>query len=191
MAPKTRQRTAAQRKPKPEEDASLLSTADIADEQEQENEITYLRTKNDADNRQAQNALDVGVIISVFITIIQLQSHFPSQHPIFPLLAGSQLLLLPFSLTPHWLPSRLRPYLQNEQNHILLLSFQFIIALCALYLRSHHGGAGGKAVEMGEIARWGLPALVVGAVEMQRRGERESEGKLKMLESMRYNVKGA
>ena len=41
-----------------------------------------------------------------------------------------------------------------------------------------------------EMVRWALPEIVVGGVEIQRRGEVDAEIRLRQLEKLRYNVKG-
>ncbi|KGB79970.2 hypothetical protein CNBG_5908 [Cryptococcus deuterogattii R265] len=191
--PKPRQRTAAQRQTNEDEDASLLTTADILDEQEQEQEIRKLREKNQQNNVQSQNALDVGILTCVLISGIQIKSHFRSSSPIIPLLALIQLILLPLSLTPHFLPGPLRPYVSSQSNHLLLLSIHLTVSVFAILLRNQQAGASleAPALEVGEVARWGLPCLVVGGVEMQRRGERAAEEKLRLLEGTKYEVKGA
>lgn len=48
-----------------------------------------------------------------------------------------------------------------------------------------------SAVPLSELVRWALPELMVGAVEIQRRNERDSEAKLRQLEGLQYDVKGA
>ncbi|WVQ72934.1 hypothetical protein IAR50_002496 [Cryptococcus sp. DSM 104548] len=187
-----RKRNAAQRTAK-DEDEPQLAPAEIIDEQEQENEIAALRKKNKEENRQAQNALDVGVLISIFITCIQVYNFRNHANPIFLLLNVFQLFTLPLSLTPEWLPTSWKPYLLSPSNHLLLLSVHLTTTLCALFLRYQQtptfGQVGG--LEFGEVARWALPTLVVGAVEMQRRAERETDEKIKLLEGLRYDVKGA
>ncbi|WWD18317.1 hypothetical protein CI109_102767 [Kwoniella shandongensis] len=191
MARQARQRTAAQRKPKQEDDG--LSTAEIVDEQEQDAQISALKAKNENDNKQAQNALDVGVVTCLFIAGMQVAQHSSNPNPIFCLLAIFQFLLLPFSLTPHWLHSALRPYLTKEGNHLLFLSLQLTIATCAVLLRSQQPGSNleSPALQINEIARWILPALVIGGVEMQKRSERQTQEKMALLEGLRYDVKGA
>ncbi|OXG83082.1 hypothetical protein C348_02725 [Cryptococcus neoformans Gb118] len=190
---KPRQRTVAQRQPKKDEDTSLLTTADILDEQEQEKEIRELREKNQRDNAQSQNALDVGILTCLFISGIQITSHFRSSSPVIPLLALIQLILLPFSLTPHFLPGPLRPYVSSPSNHLLLLSIHLTVSVFAILLRNQQAGATleAPALEVGEVARWALPSLVVGGVEMQRRGERTAEERLRLLEGAKYEAKGA
>ncbi|WVQ91640.1 hypothetical protein IAS59_005442 [Cryptococcus gattii] len=116
--PKPRQRTAAQRQTKEDEDSSLLTTADILDEQEQEQEIRELREKNQQNNVQSQNALDVGILTCILISGIQIKSHLRSSSPIIPLLALIQLILLPLSLTPHFLPGPLRPLLEGAKYEV-------------------------------------------------------------------------
>nr|KIR47072.1 hypothetical protein I312_03394 [Cryptococcus bacillisporus CA1280] len=189
--PKPRQRTAAQRQTKEDEDASPLTA-------EQEQEIRELREKNQQNNVQSQNALDVGILICILIWLIyssgiQIKSHFHSSSPIIPLLALIQLILLPLSLTPHFLPGPLRPYVSSPSNHLLLLSIHLTVSVFAILLRNQQGGASleAPALEVGEVARWGLPCLVVGGVEMQRRGERTAEERLRLLEGAKYEVKGA
>ncbi|XAO24826.1 hypothetical protein I312_103633 [Cryptococcus bacillisporus CA1280] len=119
--PKPRQRTAAQRQTKEDEDASPLTAGDILDEQEQEQEIRELREKNQQNNVQSQNALDVGILICILISGIQIKSHFHSSSPIIPLLALIQLILLPLSLTPHFLPGPLRPGERTAEERLRLL----------------------------------------------------------------------
>jgi hypothetical protein len=48
-----------------------------------------------------------------------------------------------------------------------------------------------RTAPLSEIVRWALPELMAGAVEMQRRSEREAERKLRMLEGLQYDVPGA
>ncbi|EAL21548.1 hypothetical protein CNBD0160 [Cryptococcus deneoformans B-3501A] len=188
---KPRQRTVSQRQPKEDEDASLLTT-------EQEQEIRELREKNQRNNAQSQNALDVGILTCLFIRLlyssgIQITSHFRSPSPIIPLLALIQLILLPLSLTPHFLPGPLRPYVSSPSNHLLILSVHLTVSIFAILLRNQQAGATLEtpALEVGEVARWALPSLVVGGVEMQRRGERTAEERLRLLEGAKYEVKGA
>ncbi|WVF69280.1 hypothetical protein IAT40_004056 [Kwoniella sp. CBS 6097] len=192
MAGQARKRTTAQRKPKAE-DVNLLETSDILDEQGQDTEIRILREKNVTDNRQAQFALDVGVLTCIFISVMHVIGHLSSPTPIFAILAIFQLVLLPFSLTPGWIPSL--PTLSPD-NHLYAFSIQLTISICAIYLRWFHGASGGGAgsmsdIELNEVARWAMPALVVGAIDMQRRSERTSEEKIRLLEAMKYNLKGA
>ena len=42
-----------------------------------------------------------------------------------------------------------------------------------------------------DIIRWALPEIMAGAVEIQRRGEREADEKLRALEAAKYPAKGA
>ncbi|ODN74341.1 hypothetical protein L202_06757 [Cryptococcus amylolentus CBS 6039] len=187
-----RKRNAAQRKAT-SEDEPQLSPAEIIDEQEQDNEIAALRKKNTEENRQSQNALDVGVLTSIFITAIQIYNFRNHPNPIFLFLNVFHLVMLPFSLTPEWLPSSWKPYLLSPSNHLLLVSVHLTTTLCALFLRYQQTPVFGQegGLEFGEVARWALPTLVVGAVEMQRRAERETDAKIRLLEGLRYDVKGA
>ncbi|OCF31277.1 hypothetical protein I316_07063 [Kwoniella heveanensis BCC8398] len=174
----------------------MLSSGDILDEQGQDAEIRILREKNVNDNKQAQFALDVGVLTCIFISAMHVIGHLSSPTPIFAILAIFQLALLPFSLTPGWIP--FLPTL-SPNNHLYSTSIQITISICAIYLRWYHGasgpGGGGAGsmgdIELNEVARWAMPALVVGAIDMQRRSERTSEEKIRLLERMKYDLKGA
>ncbi|WVQ96777.1 hypothetical protein IAU59_003884 [Kwoniella sp. CBS 9459] len=188
-----RKRTAAQRKSKTADEDGPIETTQILDEQGQDTEIRILREKNANDNKQAQFALDVGVLTCIFISIMHVIGHLSSPIPIFAILATFQLVLLPFSLTPGWIP---RLPALSPDNHLYAFSIQITISICAIYLRWYHGASSGGAgsmsgIELNEVARWAMPALVVGAIDMQRRSERTSEQKIKMLEGMKYDLKGA
>ncbi|KAK8858428.1 hypothetical protein IAR55_002655 [Kwoniella newhampshirensis] len=187
-----RQRTAAQRRSRPEDESSLGPAA-IVDEQEQDAQIAALKRKNESDNRQAQTALDVGVLTCMFIAAMQVAQHSDFPNPIFSILALFQLILLPFSLTPHWLHSKLHPFINKEGNHLLLFSIQLTVAVCAIFIRYQRaqGEAGEPELQFNEIARWGLPALLTGGVEMQKRSEARTEEKMALLEGLKYDVKGA
>ncbi|WRT67609.1 uncharacterized protein IL334_004581 [Kwoniella shivajii] len=190
MSKHVRQRTKAQRNAQIEEEEPLVPSQ-VLDEQTQSEEIRLLRQKNSMDNKQAQMVLDVGVLIATIISIMQFFEHTPSPNPIFCILAVIQLLLLPFSITPRWLP--IEPI--SPDIHLYTLSVELTVSVCAIYIRYNlslpSSGAGMEPMEVGEMARWIMPALVSGAVNMQRRAERQSEMKLDMLEELKYDLKGA
>ncbi|WVR06202.1 hypothetical protein IAU60_003232 [Kwoniella sp. DSM 27419] len=189
MSGQPRQRTAAQRKSKAE-DYEVLGPDEILDEQGQESEVRRLRAKNESDNGQAQTALDVGVLMSTFIAVMHIVGNFSAPTPMFTMIGLLQLALLPLSLTPSWLPFLPK---MSPDIHLYAFSIQLTMSLCAIFLRYYHGLADGDMpfIELNEVARWAMPALVVGAVDMQRRGERRAEEKLALLEGMKYNHKGA
>lgn len=60
----------------------------------------------------------------------------------------------------------------------------FLIAFSILRSR-------GNQLDWAEWLRWALPELVTGAVEIQRRGERESAAGIEGLEGKKYKLKGA
>nr|ODO01144.1 hypothetical protein L204_01871 [Cryptococcus depauperatus CBS 7855] len=203
MVSKTRQRTTTRQRQNSEDVSlntskslasngvhSLRYIGEIIDNQEQQQEINKLRAKNLKDNRQAQNALDVGILTNVFISVIQIKAFIAYPNPIFTILSIFQLILLPLSLTPHWLPSSWLPYLNSASNHLLILSIHLAISICAVSLRTFSTGPT-EHLQLGEIARWTLPCLVVGGVDMQRRGERDADQKLRLLETMKYDLRGA
>ncbi|WWC62373.1 uncharacterized protein I303_104969 [Kwoniella dejecticola CBS 10117] len=189
-----RQRTAAQRKQKGEVEEPLRAD-EILDNDGQEDQIRLLREKNTADNKQAHLALDLGVLISSIISILQFFDHLSSPNPIFSILAFIQFALLPLSLTPGWIPYL--PEISSE-NHLYSFSIQLTVSFCALFIRYYHSlpgatgvGAGLVPLELGEVARWVIPALVVGAIDLQRRSEKQSEENLNQLENLKYDLKGA
>ncbi|WWC70588.1 uncharacterized protein I206_104539 [Kwoniella pini CBS 10737] len=185
-----RQRTNAQRKQR-DEDEEPLNTNEILDNDGQEEQIRLLREKNTSDNKQAHLALDFGVLISSIISILQFFDHLSSSNPIFSILSVFQFVLLPFSLTPGWIP--FLPTISSE-NHLYSFSIQLTVSLCALFIRYHHSLPGGSdmiSLELGEIARWIIPTLVVGAIDLQRRSEKQSEENLLELEKLKYDLKGA
>ncbi|WVQ65959.1 uncharacterized protein L199_004137 [Kwoniella botswanensis] len=194
MAGQARKRTAAQRKAL-NEDEEPLNPTEILDNDGQEDQIRLLRQKNIDDNKQAHLALDIGVLIALVITILQFFDHLSSPNPIFCILSIIQFILLPFSISPDRIPSNL-PFTQiSPENHLYSLSVHLTVSLCALFIRYHNSlpssGMDVVALELGEVARWIIPTLVVGAVDMQRRGERQSEIRLGELEGMKYDLKGA
>ncbi|WWC88854.1 uncharacterized protein L201_003769 [Kwoniella dendrophila CBS 6074] len=196
MAGQARKRTAAQRKQR-DEDEEPLNPGEILDNDGQDEQIQLLREKNINDNKQAHIALDLGVLTAFVITVLQFFDHIKSPNPIFCILAIIQAVLLPFSLTPSWI-SYVTPTQITPDIHLYSLSIQLTVSLCAISIRYQHslpyqggGQASMLALEMGEIARWIMPALVVGAVDVQRRGERQAEEKLVLLEQMKYDLKGA
>ncbi|WVW84467.1 hypothetical protein I302_106501 [Kwoniella bestiolae CBS 10118] len=194
MAGQARKRTAAQRRER-EEDQEPLTPAEILDNDGQDEQIKLLRQKNMNDNKQAHMALDIGVLTALVISTLQFFDHLSSPNPIFSILSIIQFVLLPFSLSPDHIPSRLNIKPISPETHLYSLSIHLTVSLCALFIRYHHSlpGSGVDAVslELGEVARWIIPTLVVGAVDVQRRGERGSEERLNELEGMKYDLKGA
>ncbi|GFZ45388.1 hypothetical protein JCM24511_03114 [Saitozyma sp. JCM 24511] len=173
-----RQRTAAQRKSK--EDDVPAEEVVVQDSEEQAAEIRELRKRNDAANERAQNGLDIGVIVVLFITGANFLHQL--EHPsLLSLLSGLQTLLLPLSLTPYYLPL-FRPFTESYHTY---LAFVHLILFVPAFLQVK------SAVPLSELVRWALPELMVGAVEIQRRNERDSEAKLRQLEGLQYDVKGA
>ena len=110
-------------------------------------------------------------------------------NPSLPLtpLSPLSLFLLPLSLSPTRIPA-LAPYAKYHTYIVLTQLLIFIIASNALISRR---SVTGSALPIIDIARWALPELIAGGVEMQRRGEKDGEKRLRELEGLKYDVKGA
>ena len=85
-------------------------------------------------------------------------------------------------MTPYWFPF-LEPV--TKARHQLLVIVHLLIFIFAVIILWWKQDAG-----IGGIARWSLPGLMAGIIEMQRRGERDAESKLESLKGLTYLVKG-
>jgi hypothetical protein len=168
-----------------------------ADEVEQEQEIKSLRRVTKANNERIRSTLDVGVLTVTFMYVnnttaqlicrtgIQFLRQFDDPSLVLIPLSLVQLSLVPLSLTPE----RLLVFGQYARKlHQYIVVIQLLIFLLATKVLIDRGVG---VIPKGMIVRWALPELVAGAVEVQRRGEVEAERKLKELEGLRYDAKGA
>lgn len=114
-------------------------------------------------------------------TASQLLRHFSKPSSFLRLLALSQTLLLPLSLSPYWIP--FLSHFMNHQHHLLVMAHLVLFVLAFNTVKKQ--GAG-----MAEIVRWALPEIMAGAVEIQRRSERDAERRLRKLQGMKYPAKG-
>ena len=112
---------------------------------------------------------------------IQLLINFRSYSAFLIVLGLIQTNLLPLSLTPHWLP--LFEPVTIGRHHIIVIVHFLIFIVVFVVLQEQDAG-------IVEIARWSLPCLMAGVVEMTRRGERDAERKLERLEGLTYAMKG-
>lgn len=92
-----------------------------------------------------------------------------------------QTALLPLSLSPGWLPRFASVMRRDHQFLVLAQLVIFALAFNQLF----------KNREIAQIFQWALPEVISGAVEIQRRGERDTAKRLKEMEGLTYNVKGA
>lgn len=101
------------------------------------------------------------------------------------LVLAVQALLLPLSLSPDWIKyASAREFM--EANHLAVTVVQLTLFMVAYLGVGQDHGAG-----LTDMVRWAIPELVAGAVEWQRRSERDSEASLQRLEGLRYDLKGA
>jgi hypothetical protein len=105
----------------------------------------------------------------------------PSPSPFFLYISILQVVLLPLSLSPRW-TRRLGPVVRYHYIAVFIHLGLFALVFNAEYKRK---------VGVLELARWALPEIVAGAVEIQRRGEIDAENKLALLEGLKYEHKGA
>lgn len=111
-----------------------------------------------------------------------------STSPLLRRLSLAQTVLLPLSLTPSILP-RLS-WIGSRYHSEITVAHLTIFGVAFLTLRKV-AKTSGTDVPIVEILRWALPELIAGAVEIQRRGERDVQKNLGDLERMRYDLKGA
>lgn len=116
-------------------------------------------------------------------TLLTLAKFGTTSHTLPFFLLLSQILLLPLSFTPSWLGHLAGP---ARKLHLYTCGAQLVILLIALQLLLKASGWGAY-----DIARWSLPFVVSGAVEYQRRGERDMEKRLDGWERSKYPAKGA
>jgi hypothetical protein len=116
---------------------------------------------------------------------MQFLRQLDNPSPILIPLSLSSLLLLPFSLSANRFPA-LAQYAKYHTYIVLLQLLIFVIATNILVSRRSGGG-----LPILDIVRWALPQLIAGGVEMQRRGEKEGEVRIRELEGLRYDVRGA
>lgn len=97
-------------------------------------------------------------------------------------MASIQLILLLASLTPRSI--LITATRQVRQNHFIITIIQCSLSAFTFALTR-------DAMNFPRLARVALPAVMASAVEMQRRGEADTERKLQALEAARYKLKGA
>ncbi|ORY21981.1 hypothetical protein BCR39DRAFT_552473 [Naematelia encephala] len=177
--PAARQRSSTQTKKEKEKAKSAQETR-ILDEQEQEAEIKHLRRQNRRDNEQNHYTLDAGVSVVLLLSFIHFLRQIDDGSLPLIILCLLQTLLLPLSLTPSRIPPLSALTTRYHQLIVLTQLVIFVLAYIAI----------GQDKSFVRVARWALPELVTGAVEIARRGERGMEKRLKELEALRYNAKG-
>ena len=116
---------------------------------------------------------------------MSLSRHVAAGNYTFVLMSGVQIALLPFSLTPTNYPVPIISPLAAKYQTYFLIPHAFIFALAVRLLTFQPTWIWSDAV------RWALPEIIVGSVEMQRRGERDVEARLQAWEGTKYQVKGA
>ena len=99
-------------------------------------------------------------------------------------LCAVQTLALPLSLSKQWLPSKLHAAIAPYHTLLVFLHLAIFVMVFNFVSRT-------RPWSIPDIARWALPEVIAGAVEIQRRGEQQSEASLKVLEKARYEAKGA
>ena len=114
-----------------------------------------------------------------------LLRHHSADKPFFVFLSAIQIALLPLSLTPSNYPI---PPISTwgERYHTYLIvphAILFTIGIRMMLLQ--------ETWQYTDALRWAVPEIIVGAVEMQRMGERDVEGRLRAWEGTQYRVKGA
>lgn len=102
----------------------------------------------------------------------------------------AQTLVLPFSLSPGWLGSRIKLVNDVSENYHQIITGLQLMLFMAIFL-GYRNDPALPPTKMIDFLRWALPELVTGAVEIQRSSERESEKSIRDLEKLRYDLKGA
>ncbi|KAK4686125.1 hypothetical protein P7C73_g4010, partial [Tremellales sp. Uapishka_1] len=156
------------------------------DQPEQDREIQSLRAKNAADSRLAINVLDAGVVGAFLISLFQLYTHLLSSTLPLALLSTA---LIPFSASP----ARFQPAASAIKYHKYMIGLH-----AAMYFLA--GGIAAMALNPENIKdqpkypvalMWALPAILAAAVEVQRRGDKETAEEIERLEKKKYKLKGA
>lgn len=95
---------------------------------------------------------------------------------------ASQAFLLLYSLTPGWLPPLREASEKRHGNYVAIQLLLFTIGFFAIQ---------NNAPELADFMRLALPELAAGAVEIQRRGQKDNQVRLDKLEELKYDLKGA
>ncbi|TXT13439.1 hypothetical protein VHUM_00806 [Vanrija humicola] len=152
--------------------------------EEQEAEIAALRRKNEVAKRKQEQGLDMLVIVAIIVSSAQLAyaNVVDGAQPIRYLVPASQAFLLLYSLTPGWIPPLREASENRHSNYVAIQLLLFTIGFFAIQ---------NSAPELADFMRLALPELAAGAVEIQRRGQKDNQARLAQLEELKYDLKGA
>ncbi|KAL1408389.1 hypothetical protein Q8F55_005201 [Vanrija albida] len=172
-----RRRAAAPKPAKKSDDESPITT------EEQEAEIAAMRRRNEIAKRKQEQGLDTLVILSAVICVHTAFSNYTERTmPLLYLLPASQAFLLLYSLTPGWIPPLREASERAHGNYVAIQLFLFTIGFFAI----QHSNP-----ELPDFVKLALPELAAGAVEIQRRGQKDTQARIAKLDELKYDLKGA